>query len=63
MNHRSFQGIAWILFGILLGLGSGERNDMVSRGVGYIPFALFAAASGVAGLLLIFAKREDENRK
>ena len=63
MNNRSFQGLALILFGILLCLGSGELNTMVLKGGGYIPFTLFAAASGVAGLLLIFAKGKDKNGK
>lgn len=63
MNNKILKGIALILFGILLCLGSGELNNVVFIGFSYIPFSLIGVISGVVGLVLIFVKSKEEKDK
>jgi len=63
LYHKILKGIAFILFGILLCLGSGELNHVVLIGVSYIPFSLIGVVSGAVGLILIFVKSKDEKEK
>lgn len=63
MNSKILKGIAFILFGILLCLGSGELNNVVLIGIRYIPFPLIGVISGAAGLILICVKSKDEKDK
>ena len=58
---RQLQGIALILFGILLCMGSGELNGTVFHGVSYIPFSAIGVIFGVAGLVLTFGKYKDKS--
>ena len=60
MNERILKGISLILFGMLLCLASAEMNSVVLHGWSYIPFPLFGVLSGIAGLVLIFAKGKNE---
>ncbi len=59
MNNQTLKGIALILFGILLCLGSGELNGTILHGFSYIPFSVPGVISGVAGLVLIFGKEKN----
>ena len=54
--NKTLKGIALILFGILLGICSGEINGTVLYGFSYFPFALIGLISGVIGLIMIFVK-------
>ena len=57
---RQLQGIALILFGILLCIGSGELNGTVFHGFSYIPFSAIGVVLGVAGLIFAFGKTKDK---
>ena len=58
---RQLQGIALILFGILLCIGSGELNGTVFHGFSYIPFSVMGVILGIAGLVLVFVKSKDKS--
>lgn len=60
MTNKILKGIALILFGILLCMGSGEVNNVVLIGVSYIPFSAIGVISGIVGLILIFVKGKGE---
>ena len=63
MDNKSLKGIALILFGILLGICSGEINGTVLYGFSYFPFSLIGLIAGVVGLILIFTKDKKEKDK
>ena len=54
------QGIALILFGILLCLAEEEINRELFHSIGYFPFALIGAITGIAGLVMVFYEKKDE---
>ncbi|MBR5873770.1 MAG: hypothetical protein IKY90_03425 [Oscillospiraceae bacterium] len=58
---RQLQGIALLLFGILLCIGSGELNGTIFHGFSYIPFAAIGVVLGVAGLIFSFGKTKDKS--
>ena len=58
--NKTLKGIALILFGILLGICSGEINGTVLYGFSYFPFALIGLIIGVIGLIMIFKKDRDK---
>ena len=60
MDNKILQGIALILFGILLCVCSGEMNGTILYGFSYFPFAAFGVISGVIGLIVVFYKNKDE---
>lgn len=60
MNNRQMQGIALILFGILLCFGSSEINHTIFHSVPDVPFALIGVLIGVIGLVRVFT---DDRRK
>ena len=49
-DKKRLQGIALILFGILLCLAEEEINRELFHSIGYFPFALIGAITGIAGL-------------
>lgn len=61
--NKTLKGIALILFGILLGICSGEINGTVLHGFSYFPFAFIGLISGVIGLIMIFVKDRDKKDK
>lgn len=56
---KLLQGIALILFGILLGVSEPNLNSTVLSDFADFPFALFGVAIGAAGLVLAFQKAKD----
>ena len=58
---RQLQGIALILFGILLCIGSGELNGTIFHGFSYIPFSAIGVVSGVTGLIFVFGKTKGKS--
>lgn len=54
---RQLQGIALILFGILLGIAEGDLNSYLVRHFEAFPFAAAGLVIGLVGLILAF-KRE-----
>lgn len=63
MDNKSLKGIALILFGILLGICSGEINGTVLYGFSYFPFSLIGLIAGVVGLIMILGKGRDKKDK
>ena len=53
-DKKRLQGIALILFGILLCLAKEEINRELFHSIGYFPFALIGAFTGIAGLVMVF---------
>ena len=51
-DKKRLQGIALILFGILL-----------FHSIGYFPFALIGAITGIAGLVMVFYEKKDDAGK
>ena len=63
MDKKILQGIALILFGILLCVCSGEMNGTILHGFSYFPFAAIGMIAGVVGLVMVFYKNKDEKDK
>ncbi|MCI8525654.1 MAG: hypothetical protein HFF17_06960 [Oscillospiraceae bacterium] len=60
MTHSTFQGIALILFGLLLCAASPEINGMLLSSLSDLPFSLFGLLAGIAGLVLVFRRTPKE---
>ena len=63
MNNRIAKGIALILFGILICVAGADINKTLLTGFSDFPFSLVGIISGIAGLVMIFAKNKDEKDK
>lgn len=63
MNNKFAKGIALILFGILLCIGGADINQNLLTDFSDFPFSLFGVISGIAGLVMIFAKGKGEKDK
>lgn len=63
MNNKIAKGIALILFGILLCIGGADINKTILSSWYDFPFSLFGVISGIAGLIMIFAKNKDAKDK
>ena len=63
MNNKIAKGIALILFGILLCVAGADINKTLLTGFSDFPFSLAAVISGIAGLVMIFAKNKDAKDK
>lgn len=61
MNNKIAKGIALILFGILLCVAGADINNLSS--FSDFPFSLVGIISGIAGLVMIFAKNKDAKDK
>ena len=59
-NRKILRGIALILFGMLLCLAEEEINRELFHSIGYFPFALIGAMTGVAGLVMVFHEKKDD---
>ena len=62
-RQKRLQGIALILFGILLCLAEEEINRELFHSIGYFPFALIGAITGIAGLVMVFYAKKDDAGK
>lgn len=63
MNNRIAKGIALILFGILLCVAGADINKTLLSSFSDFPFSLAGIISGIAGLVMIFAKNKDAKDK
>ena len=63
MDNKILQGIALILFGILLCVCSGEINGTLLHGFSYFPFAAVGVVSGGIGIIRVFHKNNDDDKK
>ena len=60
MNNKIAKGIALILFGILLCVAGADINKTLLSSFSDFPFSF---VSGIAGLVMIFAKNKDAKDK
>lgn len=63
MNNKIAKGIALILFGILLCVAGADINKTLLSSFSDFPFSLVGIISGIAGLVMIFAKNNDAKDK
>lgn len=63
MNNKIAKGIALILFGILLCVAGTDINKTFLSSFSDFPFSLAGIISGIAGLVMIFAKNKDAKDK
>ena len=63
MNNKIAKGIALILFGILLCIAGEDINKTLLSSFSDFPFSLAGIISGIAGLVMIFAKNKDAKDK
>ena len=63
MNNNILRGLALILFGILLCMGSTEINRTVLHSVSDFPFALLGVISGILGLVMALQKDQSYTGK
>lgn len=59
MYKREMQGIALILFGMLLCFGSNEINHTIFHSISDVPLAFIGVVAGVIGLVRVFT---DDHR-
>ena len=55
---RPLQGIALILFGILLGIAEGDLNSYLVHHFEVFPFAAVGLVIGLVGLILAFQREK-----
>ncbi len=58
---NQLNGIALILFGILVSLASTSLDYYITHSV-TVPWVLIGLAIGIAGVVLVFLKPKDDNR-
>ena len=63
MNNKIAKGIALISFGILLCIAGADINKTLLSSFSDFPFSLAGIISGIAGLVMIFAKNKDAKDK
>ena len=59
--RKQLQGIALILFGILISLASGNLDHYITHSV-TVPWVLIGLGIGIVGIVLIFLKPTDGNK-
>ena len=60
--RKLLQGIAFILFGILLCVSEETLNDWVTHSI-TVPWGLLGVALGVLGLVIFLMNPKDEGKK
>jgi ABC-type Fe3+ transport system permease subunit len=58
---NQIQGIALILFGILVSLASGSLDHYITHSV-TVPWVLIGLVIGIIGIILVFLKPKDDNK-
>jgi H+/Cl- antiporter ClcA len=58
---NQIQGIALILFGILVSLVSGSLDHYITHSV-TVPWVLIGLVIGIIGIILVFLKPKDDNK-
>ena len=58
---RQLNGIALILFGILISLASASLDHYITHSV-TVPWVLIGLALGIIGLVLVLLKPKNDNR-
>ena len=56
---RQLQGIALLLFGILLGIAEGDLNRYLVYHFEAFPFAAVGLVIGLVGLIFVFKREKD----
>lgn len=56
---RQLQGIALVLFGILLSVAGDSINHTILSSFSDFPFGFFGVCVGVVGLVIAFAKEKE----
>ena len=56
---RQLQGIALLLFGILLGISEGDLNSYLVYHFEAFPFASVGLIIGLVGLIFVFKREKD----
>lgn len=56
---RQLQGIALLLFGILLGIAEGDLNSYLVYHFEASPFAAVGLVIGLVGLIFVFKREKD----
>lgn len=59
MTNQQVQGLALILFGILLCAGGNELNRLVFHSISDLPFSLIGLIVGIFGLVRVFMKNGE----
>ena len=59
MSSKVSKGIALLLFGILLCVGSGEINATSLYNFGDFPFAAIGVSVGAEGLYMVFSDKAE----
>lgn len=59
MTNQQAQGLALILFGILLSVGGNELNHLVFHSISDLPFSLIGLIVGIFGLVRVFMKNGE----
>ena len=57
---RQLQGIALILFGILLGIAEGDLNYYLTAHIEALPCAVTGLVIGLVGLVLVFKREKSK---
>ena len=57
---KQLQGIALILFGILLGISGETINDTLLSSLDSLPFDFFGICIGIVGLVFMFLKEKNK---
>lgn len=58
---KQLNGIALILFGILVSLASSSLDHYITHSV-TIPWVMIGLAIGIGGIVLVFLKPKDDNK-
>ncbi len=58
---RQLNGIALILFGILVSLASASLDHYITHSV-TVPWVMIGLLIGIIGVILVFLKPKDDNR-
>ena len=59
MTNQQVQGLALILFGILLCAGGNELNRLIFHSISDLPFSLIGLIVGIFGLVRVFMKNGE----
>jgi drug/metabolite transporter (DMT)-like permease len=59
---KQLQGIALILFGILLIFGEVSLNDYITHSI-EVPWSILGVVAGIIGIIFVFLKDKKDNNQ